>query len=121
MAKFLVLKRTPVQMKMEGNILSDGELVEFVMIPDTGISQVQVYFVPNDKTDLDILGVATAHHENELGAKNIVFSGPQSPLNGIQSNPEPIVDVSYTANGTGAISIVDSGATPTVEAASPLI
>ncbi len=103
MAKYQVLKRVPVQMKDGQNNLIDGEMVEFLQIPDSGISQVQVYFVPSDKTDADILGVATAHHENELQTKNVSFPGPQAPLNGVESNIEELVTVDYTLNPKGEV------------------
>jgi len=92
MAKYQVLKR--VAHSIDGVA---GEMVEFVQIPDEGISQVQIYFVPENKTDADILGVATKHHEDELKAKNIVFQGAQSPMNGIASEVEPMMEVEVKA------------------------
>lgn len=93
MAKYQVLKRKAASMKMENNVLVEGEMVEYVQIPDQGISQVQVYFVPNGKTDDEVLGVAAVHHEKELKAQGIVFTGPQAQMNGVESEPEPIVIV----------------------------
>ncbi len=103
MAKYQVIKRTPHQIKDGENKLVDGEMVEFLQVPDTGISQVQVYFVPSDRTDEEILGFATAHHENELQAKNVGFPGPQAALNGVKSEIEPIVEVEYSLDNKGQI------------------
>lgn len=99
MAKFQVLKRVAHQIKDENNNLVSGEMVEFVQIPDEGPAQVQVYFVPEDKSDEEILGVATKHHEDELKEKNIGFTGPQSPLNEAETSIEPIMEVSVSQAG----------------------
>lgn len=96
MPKYQVLKRTPYEASVDGRLIP-GEMVEFVQIPDEGISQVQVYFVPSDKTDAEILGVATKHHEDELKEKNIVFQGGQAPLNGVPSDVEPLMEVEVSA------------------------
>lgn len=105
MAKFQVLKRIPHQIKDENNRLISGEMVEFVQIPDEGPSQVQVYFIPEGKTDAEILGVATQHHEDELKERNIGFTGPQSPLNEAETSIEPIMEVSVSR--TGAVTAVE--------------
>lgn len=96
MAKYQVLKRTPHQIKDADNQLVSGEMVEFVQIPDEGPAQVQVYFVPENKSDEEILGVAAKHHEDELKEKNIGFTGPQSPLNAVASDVEPVMEVSIS-------------------------
>lgn len=106
MAKFQVLKRIPHQIKDQDNNLVSGEMVEFVQIPDEGPSQVQVYFIPEGKTDAEILGVATKHHEDELKDKNIGFTGPQSPLNEAETVVEPIMEVSVSR--TGRISVQEA-------------
>jgi hypothetical protein len=99
MAKFQVLKRVAHQIKDENNNLVSGEMVEFVQIPDEGPAQVQVYFVPEDKSDEEILGAATKHHEDELKEKNIGFTGPQSPLNEAETSIEPVMEVSISQAG----------------------
>lgn len=80
-------------MKDQDNRIVNGEMVEFVQIPDEGPSQVQVYFVPSNKTDEEILGVAAQHHEDELKEKCIGFPGPQAPLNGVETVVEPVMEV----------------------------
>lgn len=68
-------------------------MIEFVQIPDSGISQIQVYFVPNSIPEGEILGESSRHHEAEIKEKGIEFSGPQGPLNGALSVAEPIMEV----------------------------
>lgn len=108
MAKFQVLKRVAHQIKDENNNLVSGEMVEFVQIPDEGPAQVQVYFVPEDKSDEEILGVATKHHEDELKEKNIGFTGPQAPLNEAETTVEPVMEVSVS-NGRVTAKAVSKG------------
>lgn len=108
MAKFQVLKRIPHQIKDQDNKLVSGEMVEFVQIPDEGPAQVQVYFVPEDKSDEEILGVATKHHEDELKEKNIGFTGPQAPLNEAETTVEPVMEVSVS-NGRVTAKAVSKG------------
>jgi len=102
MAKYKVLKRTPYTTKDADNNPIQGEMVEFVQIPDEGPSQVQVYFVPDGKTDAEILGVAAKHHEDELKARGVGFIGMQSPMNGVPTDPEPIMNVVVSGNETTA-------------------
>lgn len=94
MAKYQVLKRVPHQIKYPNNQLVSGEMVEFVQIPNEGPSQVQVYFVPENMSDEEVLGTSTRHHEEELKRMHILFTGPQSPLNNTKTVVEPVVDAS---------------------------
>jgi hypothetical protein len=110
MAKFQVLKRVTHQIKDQNNELVSGEMVEFVQIPDEGPAQVQVYFVPEGKTDAEILGVATKHHEDELKEKNIGFTGPQSALNEAETSVEPVMEVSVSK--AGKVSVKEVPAEP---------
>lgn len=93
MAKYQVLKRKAASMKMENNLLVEGEMVEYVQIPDEGVSQVQVYFVPKGVSDDAVLGVAAVLHETELKKQGIGFTGPQAEMNGVVSEPEEVVTV----------------------------
>lgn len=99
MAKYQVLKRVETSRKMGDGALVPGEMVEFVQIPDEGPSQVQVYFVPSSKTDAEILGESARNHESEIAKRGIGFSGPQGPLDGAVSEPEPIMEVSVSKSG----------------------
>ena len=92
MAKYQVLKRVPWEMKNEKNELIAGEMVEFVQITEEGPSQVQVYFVPENKTDMEILGVSAKNHEDELKSRG-GYIGLQTPLAEAELEPEPIVEV----------------------------
>jgi len=92
MAKYQVLKRVPWEMKNENNVMVSGEMVEFVQITKEGPSQVQVYFVPEGKTDMEILGVSAKNHEDELKSRG-GYIGLQSPLSDANIEPESIVDV----------------------------
>jgi len=113
MAKYQVLKRTPHQINDVSNRIVSGEMVEFVQIPDEGPSQVQVYFVPENKTDEEILGFAAKHHEDELKEKSIGFPGPQAPLNGVETEIEPVMEV--VVSNTGRISVQEAADQPATE------
>jgi hypothetical protein len=115
MAKYQVLKRTPHQIKDADNQLVSGEMVEFVQIPDEGPAQVQVYFVPENKSDEEILGVATKHHEDELSVRGIGFSGPQGPLDGVKTEVEPIMEVSVSQAGKVSVKEVKEVVEETAE------
>lgn len=111
MTKYQVLKRKECEMKINSQIVS-GEMVEFVQIPAEGPSQVQVYFVPEGKTDAEILGASALNHENELKARGIGFTGPQSTLNTAESEPEPIMEVKVSSTGkVTAVEISEDTAT----------
>lgn len=98
MAKYQVLKRTPAtNVNYRTGKPEAGEIVEFIQIPDEGVSQVQVYFVPGSIPEAEILGVSAAHHETEIKEKNIQFQGGASVLNGVPSKIEAVMEVEIKA------------------------
>lgn len=107
MPKYQVLKRVETAVKMGDGVLVPGEMVEFVQIPDEGPSQVQVYFVPSSKTDAEILGESARNHEDEIAKRGIGFSGPQGPMNGVVTEPEPIMEV--VVSSAGKVTVKEAG------------
>lgn len=94
MAKYQVLRRVDhTAVNYRTGQVEAGKMVEFVQIPEDGLSQVQVYFVPNSIPEAEILGEASRHHEVETKARGGGFEGPQSPLNGAEAVAEPIMQV----------------------------